>query len=74
MDYTTVTREHFINIYKECISEIESEKVRVNDKEEAVKMYQQRIEQMRKGENDHTFTFQQMKQYFITGECVALLP
>jgi len=68
------TREWFAKNAQECIEEVNSGKVKVNDPESYFQWCKIRMEDAIVGRNDHTLTFLQRAHYIQTGECVALLP
>lgn len=67
------TREHFAQIYRDCIAEAQSGRHRVNDLASYVAWREQAIEDSLAGRGDHTLTFTQHALYLQTGDCPALL-
>lgn len=67
------TREHFVDIYRECIAEAESGKVWVRNVAEYREWMLSNIADTLAGKSDHTFTFFQRAHWLQTGECVALI-
>lgn len=68
------TREWFANNDQECIEEVCSGKVNVNDPEVYILWCEKRAKSALEGGIDHTLTFLQRAYFIQTGEMVALLP
>ncbi|MDR6455478.1 hypothetical protein [Variovorax paradoxus] len=68
------TREWFAQNALDCIAEVQSGAVRVNDPEAYFAECRKRREEHLAGKWDHTFTFRQRAYAHQTGEWVALLP
>lgn len=69
----SATRQWFIDNAQGCINEAVTGEVRVNDLPRYIKWNEVRIEDIKAGNSDHTFTFIQMAWYIQSGECVGLL-
>lgn len=67
------TREHFAQISRDCIAEVQSGRTRVNDLASYVAWREQAIDDSLAGKGDHTLTFMQRALWLQTGECPALL-
>lgn len=68
------TREHFAQIYRDCIAEAQSGAVFVNDLASYVAWHETLMADCMAGKDDHTFTFLQRAHYLQTGESVPMLP
>lgn len=68
------TRNHFVAIYKKCISGAKSGEFRVNDLDKYILSQEQHILKIISGETDYTLHFLQIALWLQTGECVAILP
>lgn len=67
------TRQYYINLYRACIEDATSGRVRVNDLAKYVESEERHIARMMAGESDHTLTFVQHALYIQTGECIGIL-
>lgn len=65
-------RQWFADNALDCIAEVESGAVRVNDRESYFAWKRQEREDALAGKNDHTFTFRQRAHYIQFGEMVPL--
>jgi len=68
------TRKWFHDVSLECIDEVKTGKVKVNDEEYYFKWRNEQAIEYMNGYSDHTLTFLQRAYYIQTGESVALLP
>jgi len=67
------TRKHFADLYKSCIKDVETGRVRVNNVAEYIAYEESRMTKMIAGESDNTLTFLQRAFWIQTGEMVAIL-
>lgn len=67
------TREWFANNARECIEEVRSGKVKVNDPEAYFTWCEERAKSALNGGIDHTFTFLQRAYFIQTGKSIPLL-
>ena len=68
------TRQHFIDIFKGCISEAVSGEVRVNDLHSYIKSNEARIKEYENATHTISLTFLQRAYWLQTGKSIALLP
>lgn len=68
------TREWFANNAHECIEEVRSGKVKVNDPEAYYAWCEECIKDAMEGRYDHTLAFLQRAYFIQTEESIALLP
>lgn len=68
------TRIHFARIAEQCIEDVRSGKVKVNDPARYVRENEDDMFRTMNAEFDNTFTHRQHAHYLMTGECVGLLP
>ena len=73
MNILQKTREEFANLYQDCIEEVLTGKVVVNDKERYIKWKKELKKEVLSGKHDDTFTFRQVLWYNQTGEMIPLL-
>lgn len=66
------TRKHFISINNECINDVKSGKLIVNDPNLYIKNNLNEIKKINDGDFDNCFTFMQHTYYLQTGECVGM--
>ena len=67
------TRLWFYDNAFDCIEEVTTGKVKVNNLKEYIDWQKQRAEQALTGDFDYTFTFMQRAYFIQTGKDVALL-
>ncbi len=70
---TLATREWFAENALACIDDAKSGRVHVNNLERYVEWQHECMRAALAGENDHTFTFRQRRQFIQTGRCDPLL-
>lgn len=73
-DTIQATRQHFADIGQDCIDDVVSGLVKVNNLDSYVAWKKQSMEDALSGKNDHTLTFLQRAYWIQTGEMLALLP
>ena len=66
------TREHFVQIYRDCMAEAREKGVL--DMDRYIAWREKAIEDTLAGRHDHSLTFLQRAHSIQTGECIALLP
>ncbi len=67
------TRKWFHDNSLECIEEVKSGKVRVNNPEAYFAERLQNAKDSLAGKHDHTLTFRQRAHFIQTGDCPAIL-
>jgi hypothetical protein len=67
------TREWFANNARECIEEVRSGEVKVNDPEAYYTWCEERAKRALEGHYDHTFAFLQRAYFIQTGKSIAFL-
>jgi hypothetical protein len=68
-----LTRQWFANNALACIAEVESGKVRVNERDRYFANCRQRAADALAGKGDHTFAFRQRAYYIQTGKCLPFM-
>lgn len=67
------TREHFAQISRDCINEVQEGRLSVNDIEGYIAWHKKAIADGVAGLGDHSLTFMQRAYWLQTGDCPALL-